>query len=314
MTIEQIDPVTFNIVCASLPSIVNGYFEKEELLINNGLQAFRPALRFMEDFTTSQEELDEYKRFLTESRKSRVGGGSYDAEWFCKLTNEAKAKFKRTGDWLDSIPTQFERHLAEMESSDFAKLHFMKQPYKDETDRIWKQDVKRFASEQWHGLDFDKDADRKKLYIDIFKNWEKKLGFTLDKQLSTSRKPVMTKPFVAPWKLGFVIDTVHFYRPVESDRICHQGGVTYTTKSSPTLETYFGLLHDKVKSISKIQQGESLLFKFNDYYPINLLDNSAQLYLKFFDLEELDAAINIHLTLYELMQEEFETALFKGLS
>jgi hypothetical protein len=313
MTIETITGATSK-VCAGLPNLVGGYFEKEEMLLAKGLQAFRPGLRFTEDFAANKEELDEYKRFLIESKKSSVGRSSYNAEWYNKMLSEARAKFLITQDSLDDEPTEFKRHLAKMRWLEPVKLHSFKQPYKDEVARLWLQDVEQFSSHQWHGLGFDKAADRKKLYINIFKSWEKKLGFTLDKQLSTSRKPVMTKPLVAPWKLCFMIDTVYFYKPVDSDMIVHEGSITYRIKPGPTLEASFGLIYDKVQNISKLQYKECLLHHFDMFYPIHLLDITAQLYRKFYNLEELDAIVNIHLTLYELMQSEFENALAKGLS
>jgi hypothetical protein len=242
--------------------------------------------------------------------KKNVGRSSYPHQWFIDLQSAARKKYLETGNVWDDQLTEFKRRISKMKFVNPSVLEEVFIQYKDESWQLWQAEFKKFSTGRWQNININEIPARKKIYKEVMKNQAKKIGFTLDKELSTSSKPIFTKPFLETWRLCFVIDSVLINRPVEESYSAKNSRIV--VKPGPDFIISFGLINNKNRGGLFSKRGQILIFEFNDFYPIRLPTIPSTVYSGFYSVDELEALINIYLILYESIADEFEKALWNG--
>lgn len=315
MKIELLDRNSVEIVRADLESLLDKFFDNESIMLDNKLRSFVPSLRFVESLCESQDELEEYKKVHILINKHHTLSSNGVREQVKNLKKLGEQRASETGNSWDQYYTAYDRRINRMRHQDLESLKKVFKPYLDETYELWQQEVKLFSSDAHNKLDNNKVADRKKLFKEVFKN--NLLGFSYDKELSTSSRPVFSKELFDPWKLCFVIDNIQLNMSVEYGKTMTNGieenftdGGNALNRPGPKLDFDFGLIHKENRGASCKTPGKLSLFSFDFFFPIRIYKAA---YIKFYNLEELEALYNIMLTLYSIMQDDFEKALYNGL-
>jgi hypothetical protein len=262
-------------------ALVDARYQREEALKQAGLKSFTPALRFQEDFAETEDELREYRQFTLRSHKNHIVKDEAFGEELVRLRDEAARHYEETGNLWDNQFTVFRQHLQKMRVTNGDGLRAMMQPYKQETEQLWRE-------EMGAGL--------------------KTLGFEPDREASTTRELAYAKPLPGPHKLCFLLDLVNLRQPVGYPARDERTGEIFPPPG-PEFEVWLELRETSQTKGSRRMTG----IMFESLFPIREFPLGTTCYQCFYDLRELEALINIHLAMYRLIQADLEGALARSL-
>lgn len=301
MTKPDLSPVT---------ALVDARYQREEALKQAGLKSFTPALRFQEDFCETEDELREYRQFTLRSHKNHIVKDEAFVEELVRLRDQAARHYEETGNLWDNQFTIFEQHLQKMRVTDDDGLRAMMQPYKQEMERLWREEVPSFGQGYMAGLmaQGKREPSRTALYKKLMGEGLKALGFEPDREASTTRQLAYAKALPGPHKLCFLLDLVNLRQPVGYPARDERTGEIFPPPG-PKFEVW---LEPRETSDSKGSRRMAGI-RFESLFPIREFPLGTRCYHDFYDLHELEALINVYLTMYRLIQTDLEGALVRSL-
>jgi hypothetical protein len=291
-------------------ALVDARYQREEALKQAGLKSFTPALRFQEDFAETEDELREYRQFTLRSHKNHIVKDEAFGEELVRLRDEAARHYEETGNLWDNQFTVFRQHLQKMRVTNGDGLRAMMQPYKQETEQLWREEVATFSQGYVAGLlaQGKREPSRTALYKKLMGEGLKTLGFEPDREASTTRELAYAKPLPGPHKLCFLLDLVNLRQPVGYPARDERTGEIFPPPG-PEFEVWLELRETSQTKGSRRMTG----IMFESLFPIREFPLGTTCYQCFYDLRELEALINIHLAMYRLIQADLEGALARSL-
>ena len=289
-------------------SLVDELYQRESLLRARGLSSFTPALRFVEDFCDTPEDLEECRSFEILFRKawiSRSKAVSDELGWYYE---EADRIFKETDDTCDRGPTKFHRKYRKEKSIARVNIDTNIKKYRLECESYRKLETRMFSSGKFEeGQDFD-IKNRKKIYKSVMDDRGSELNICRDKDLNTYNKPVYSRQLAGDWRLLFRLENKPLGLRVADTITYSDTGMSWRT--GPLLTNWL--------EVAQVRPGRKdceteLAFSIESFLPIREYPLGIENYSKFYTAAELEAICRIHLVLYALIQEELESAFIEDL-
>jgi hypothetical protein len=285
----------------NLAALVDHKYDREQLLKAQDLHSFAPAVRFVEDFCETQEELLEIRSFNIASSKDQIAGTKTFADYFQNLQANANARYKASGNPWDTGLTQFDRRLNKLRAQEPLRLVALIRPYRNEMAALWSNEVASRGRMDFLDREDLEALSGVKLYQTIMESRAVPAGFFFDRKLSTRGTPVYSRQLRETLKLCFTPDSRLLNEPVGGIAVNKNTGESW--QSGPSLELWMSLLDVSVKQPEKI-----VSFQIFNFFPVR--ENPLGVgWHKFFTPSQLTALVNIHLTMYQLLREKIDTAL-----
>jgi hypothetical protein len=282
-------------------ALVNGIFAREKVLVCNGLDSFIPLLRFIEDFSESREELDEYRYFEIGVAKRYISNDPDFEAWFDQQRAKADERYEVTGDPSErQIPGLKRRWWKEQAKGNaFAIL----QPYKQERMRLWDIEVTGHSTQL--SSDFEAQGkSRVALFRAVMEQEQHRTGLGLDRKLSSTRSPAYSLAVGKEWKIAMRLDHVALAKPY--------GGPTTDVRTGQVFPggVQFSL-HMDVCLLDRQGGGYTSVapVRFDSLFPIGSGLFGPASYAQFSSLHQLEALVRIHAKMFSLIRPELESAL-----
>ena len=190
---------------------------REALLHANHIHSFAPALKFAEQFA-SADELAAHRTFKRDRFRSDLWPDPDFDERFLKARDEAERRRMRFGSIWEGQIEPFRVHYMKMLVQARSELLRMRQPYEEERDELFREEVDRFSSdlsqsEEWVG------QKRSEFGKAVFAALEPAAGLWLDRKLASKVSPVFSRNLARDWKASLHINGSHLNSPYRKPSI-----------------------------------------------------------------------------------------------
>ena len=289
-------------VCRPIIPMSEGFWERQKILIEAGWDSFVPSFRLKEAFCD--------KELLALERRASVGG-KYAIAQGTIFPDPEDPLIKAVGEKrVISTMSPCEGRLKQFMSHDIAGyLNFIK-PYEEQQRHLRIREIERHSIGLYKKYENKPPAAaRLQLYKAVMMERTPELGFTYDKELSTSHTAVFSKAFIAPWRLSMLIETRELTWVNPPGRPPLSPGMR---EWMPMLNFKFGLVHQSNRG-AKDSRALNLLFKCGWFFPVSAYP-FHHFDKHFENLQELEVIILFHLKMYSIIQDAFEKALYEGLN
>lgn len=275
-------------------ALIERLYEREELLVGAGLGAFSAALRFVEEVSESDADLEAHRGFLASSKKSSV---VYDKEFdeeLDRLRDEADSRYEASGDVSDLELTKLSRRIGWLRKQE--SLAFMESlnRFSREMDQSWTSEVATFA-----GL--VNDDEFRTICVRQLTDLEK---FGFQRATSSRRNIVFRRSLDDGLSLSWNVDVGDLSKPVGSPFLVEQAGEVVTP--GPLCSMWLGLPAGK-------SGDPEIRVMFDALFPIREQPLGTSLYHTFRTPQELQAILRVHQIMYEVVLEDLDAAVLQDL-
>jgi hypothetical protein len=288
--INDIDKVARKALCGRLIGLADDFYQRSEELIILGWDSFEPLLKFKESIC-NKEEFEEYKKVQIELSKENIGRDAFDATLIMELRKQGRDAIKASGKPWDSALTTCEKKIRKLLIANRSDYDLRFNKYSIEQRKLRENEIAKHSKIDYDSLDPKITNNNLKLYIEIMRQESKNLGFSYDKDVSSSKYPVFTKSFFPPWKIGFKVDST---------------GLLQERNGNSDLVMNFGLIHENSKGGEPPKGIRELIYSELCFYPVD------STYRSFTHTKELEVLIYAQLAMYSLIQDKFEKLLLEG--
>jgi hypothetical protein len=280
-------------------------YARKAVLHGKGLHSFAQALKFAESFAESVEELEEYRRFLMQSAKNHAARDMAFTQWFNTARDEASARQLRTGNIWEGKLTRFEQRFWRLRAQNPKELRFLQQPYRDERESLWQEEVAAFSTELWQ-KEKREAPPRTALCIAIIEEYRSSTRLTLDSSLSTQASPVLSTLVADQWKVALHIDRESLKEPFRPRIYAPEIGEwqAHFIYFDPWLS-----IRPLRKYDDNVERSAAIMFEW--LFPIREVALPPVNYRPFGSLREFEAVVRIHMEMFLLIREELEQALLQ---
>lgn len=290
-------------------------YEFMDKMQEQGFSVFLPRERFLESLARNSEELADHRLYVRELAKWMLALETANADRtdefrrLCypqglMLLEEKRDKLNGVpyADLQQVFPGDYfwrmeadpcERHESFMASHDSARHLSLDRAWRDETARIFADEVKRHSTAlsrryaMWSWAIRDRLAFCRKL----MKQELTRLGFQYDRARSSYVEPVYSKDLIGDWQLCFDIE--------RGDRLFGDIG-------SGSIMLRFALRHRE--DCGDLSSGKALVINYSN------LCKCPSGYFAFRSISELETIMRAYFCLYSLMGPEIEAILARVLS
>ena len=289
------------IVCRPVIAVGEGSWNRMDMLVQSGWDSFMPALRLREEFCG--------KELVARERKmSDVHGATYPISHGTVSLDSIRASLAL--DEKEMSAPGCNELLRKFRLDDEAKYVNFVRPYYEEREQLRAREIARHSIGLYQNYEETRPA-RLRLYKAVMKERAPVLGFAFDKGLSTSHTPVFSRDFIAPWRLCLLVDTREL--TIEYVRAIGRGVWRFRGNSGASFDFRFGLVHQDNRGVKEENWALKLLFECAWFFPV--ANYPFHRFYKYFEsLQEMEVVILFHLKMYSLIQQDFEKALYEGLS
>ena len=211
----------------------------------------------------------------------------------------------RSGNIWEGEIDPFREHYTKMLVQAHSELLRMRQPYEEERDELFREEVDRFStdlcqSEEWAG------QKRSVFCKAVFAALEPAAGLWLDRKLSTKVSPVFSKNLAQDWKASLHIDGSHLNSPYGKPSIDPTTGKP-ERRVFPSVDIWMAVRPLKPR---EDDSGTRARLMFGWLFPIGH-EGCIGGYGPFASLRELEAILRIYIEMFRLIEPELEAALVK---
>lgn len=299
--LEKWTPIIPTVSDKLLP-IVDKMFQRKAEMLKAGLTFCQLDQELLKDLCENESEVKEHKQDVVDIAK-------YDVSRWCFHFIERLEKIERlreysreTGDSFDDEPTNFLKRFHKLHRDDPTKIEDFKNGFNQRYLLLWEQQIVDFTHGRYHNYsDWTKETIR--LFIrEMFDEHCTRLGFTFCKKFSRHNIYAYSKPISGSWALFISADMTS---------ITH---IVPNSTRGEYLNMVFGLVNLKSKKKSLYALNNLILpCRLEHFFPIHLVPSIARvIYSRFTSYRELESLINSLFTYYQIIAEEFEVSVTKG--
>jgi len=290
------------LVSEQLLPIIDKMFMRDQEMLNAGFKVFQLDLELIETLCRNENEVQEHKKFMISEAKYKVSRWTYNAIERLKLIVERRRLELTTGDLLADEPTRFFYHFNKLrfkKPDDFAKL---KEDFDQQFMLLWEEEMTRFSYGRYVNITEWTIETIKIIIREMFDEHCENLGYSFSKKFSRHNIYAYTKPIIGSWALFISADLTRLIRIVPK------------SSRGEWLDMVFGIVNLKSKKKSLYAQNNLILpCHLDDFLPLGKAVFMGRLiYWRYSNFRELESLINSYFILYQIIAEEFEIAVTKG--
>jgi hypothetical protein len=292
--------------------LVDGLYDRQQPMLEKHLDSFTAGLELTYSLAASREEIDEYHRFVKWWAKCEISHQTYPINEFSYADWEAKKRLRNPNESpYDGHPCSLMGKLLTLGwqgvNGKEGEIYFnnIVRPFVDKFQQLRLREIERFNVGIYQQFGADSINSRLNLIEYLVTQNGERLGFARNKKLTRPKKLVYTKTINGDIEVFWGIDLGRLLEasvePLRPGLLRPQPG--------PDFLMFFGLLDKKKTRSLTMENQHNLFLRFMFFFPIEKGLHHWTTYRRFYNLKELEAVININVTLYEILMNEFENAL-----
>lgn len=290
---------------AQIANLLDTKYARESRLSRIGIRSFSIALRYQETLTEDKRLLQQYREFLTRAEKSNLVPDIEFSNELARLKELATELYQQSGKYWDLMITPLEKLYWKEYVTDKNKIEMRQKPFLDEMEQIWQEELTFFNNGYAMSLEMVKEKKKltaSKLYKSMVGEFLGKIGYELDTELGSRKKIVFSKAVLSDVKLCFVADAGNLINKFPSAGTRDEATGNMVPSILPTLDTWIEVIKADSEDIPINVPLEWL-------FPIREFPLSFNRYCKFYQLNQLESLINMHINMYQVVEDELIDAI-----
>lgn len=269
-----------------LAKLVDACYDREALLVSQGIAAFTPALRFVEEVCRGGREIDEYRTFTIAAKRNEIARNNDFVARLEVLRSEADKRYALSGNIWDLELTGFTRLVQQLRAQDPQLLESRMRPYRERITELWNAEVERCSSAPgMQSVSFSR-RHRMDSVMSMLTSLTVNSDFKRNAQSSKRGSIVFTSYLDANTEICLVIDKTELGKPILAEVLVVGTGATL--RPGPTYVSHIEIL---LYAEGRAILADRIVIRFGALFPIHEFPLGGSCYSSFYSLRELEGLV-----------------------
>lgn len=292
--------------------LVDRMYAQEGRLLAANIATFKIDQEFIATICNDDSAVKEQRDLEMFMAKFEMSHQSYRREEFDHELADRKKREKETGHKWEVYPTTYLRRFHRMRFETPQDLQKLQGAFNIRVADAWHRETALHHGEEYTFHKPDNIDTRVTLVRHILDKHKVPTGLEFDRKLTRRSVLVYSRRLFAQWAIFVAIDVPQLRLPVEPQRPVQENGAVLRRRGGPRLVLCFGVVNHNTRRALSIDNPEALVLRYEWFLPIRKAPLWSD-YSTFYSLCELEALLNIHLALYQIVAFDIEDAIRSGL-